>query len=216
MQESESIACFSQGRGLGMKRNKSHQLTGPAHSEKSDYTIRIQNIICTADMMQRIDVQRLNDFQWGRFDIEANYGKVGYVKGNMQGRVSVFESGKLISTGAKSVSGSAMQLKKTMKLLVAAKLATKAKLCPVVRNIVATVDLHKRIDIHIVARTLPKSVYEPEQFPGVIHKTSGGVACLIFASGKLVIAGTKSEKELLQIAEELAGAMKQFYDPTLK
>jgi TATA-box binding protein (TBP) (component of TFIID and TFIIIB) len=61
----------------------------------------------------------------------------------MTGRVTVFLSGKLISTGAKSASESIEQLQKTMNLLVNATFVRPAQLMPKIQNIVATLDIKK-------------------------------------------------------------------------
>jgi len=48
---------------------------------------------------------------WGRYDTEIYGGKCGYIKDiTMRGRVTVFLSGKMISTGADGVSQSLKQL----------------------------------------------------------------------------------------------------------
>jgi TATA-box binding protein (TBP) (component of TFIID and TFIIIB) len=39
--------------------------------------------------------------------------------------------------------------------------------------------------------------------PGMIYKTIYGTTCLIFASGKLIIAGSKSEQQIVDTIEEL-------------
>ena len=58
-----------------------------------------------SDLKQRVDIQKFNQHSWGRFDTVDKYnGKVGIVKDDsIEGRVTVFLSGKLISTGAKSL-----------------------------------------------------------------------------------------------------------------
>ena len=107
----------------------------------------------------------------------------------MQGRVSVFFSGKLISIGAKSVALSIWQLEHALDLLNRNKLAKEVNLVYKVQNIVATLDLHKRLDVKRVVDSLSNYIYEPDIFPGIIYKTSG-ISCLIFLSGKVVIAGS--------------------------
>jgi transcription initiation factor TFIID TATA-box-binding protein len=167
---------------------------------------KIQNVISTADLHQHIDARKLKQYQWGKYDTEVYGGRCGYIKNEgMQGRVSVFLSGKMISTGAKSVSQSIWQLEHAMHLLCKNKLAKQVNLEYKVQNIVATFDLHKRLDVKRVIGSLSNYIYEPDNFPGVIYKPSGnGVSCLIFASGKVVIAGAKSEKQLNKIAQEIA------------
>jgi TATA-box binding protein (TBP) (component of TFIID and TFIIIB) len=161
-------------------------------------------VICTADLKQHVEITRLNAYEWGRFDIEANYnGRVGYVKDkSMQGRTTVFLSGKLISTGARSLKKSKEQLYTTKKLLLEADFIKNVMLQPQIRNIVVTFDIHKSIDFQKIVdkKTV---IYEPDQFPGLIYKSNIGPTCLIFSSGKIVIVGSKSEEQIERTIEEL-------------
>jgi transcription initiation factor TFIID TATA-box-binding protein len=84
------------------------------------------------------------------------------------------------------------------------------KLQPVLRNIVATLNVESKLDVPRAATEMPKSIYEPEQFLGLIHRTSFGPVCLIFASGKIVIAGAKSQNQLRITANHVVKALKQF------
>jgi TATA-box binding protein (TBP) (component of TFIID and TFIIIB) len=91
--------------------------------------LKIQNVVSTADLRQHIDARKFNQYQWGRYDIELYGGRCGYIKDEgMQGRVSVFLSGKMISTGAKEVSFSILQLHHALELLVSNKLAKMVEL----------------------------------------------------------------------------------------
>ena len=57
-------------------------------------------------------------------------------------------------------------------------------------------DLKRKLDIEKLTRILPKSMYEPEQFPGLIHRLQGSCVVLLFASGKGIIVGAKSIEEI--------------------
>lgn len=131
----------------------------------------------------------------------------------MQGRVSVFSSGKMISTGAKNFSTSVRQLNDTLTLLCRAGLAEKRTIEPKCHNIVATIDIKKKLDLIGVAQELSNSIYEPEQFAGVIHKAVMASTCLIFASGKIIIAGTKSELQLSNTVDYIVNKLRQFEIP---
>jgi transcription initiation factor TFIID TATA-box-binding protein len=164
---------------------------------------KIQNVVSTADLRQYIDATRFNNFAWGRYGIEYYGGRCGYIKDEaMQGRVSVFLSGKMISTGAKSVSASIWQLEHTMDLLIRNKLAERINLEHKVQNIVATIDLQRVLDVKKVLHSLANYIYEPDNFPGIIYKHNR-LSCLIFASGKVVIAGAKSENQLNNTVNEI-------------
>ena len=73
-----------------------------------------------------------------------------------------------------------------------------------VQNIAATLDLQGTLDIKEVTSFLANYIYEPDNFLGIIYKHNGRISCLIFASGKVVIAGIKSEDQLENIAQEIA------------
>lgn len=156
-----------------------------------------------------IDLAKFNDFSWGTYDTDLYRGRCGYVKDEkMDGRVSVFVSGKMISTGAKTLSMSVEQLEHTMDLLSVNKLAKKVILKHKVENIVATLDLKSGLDVKTMLRSLDNYTYEPEIFPGIIYKHSSGISCLFFASGKIVIAGAKSKNNLKSIACEVERILK--------
>jgi transcription initiation factor TFIID TATA-box-binding protein len=128
----------------------------------------------------------------------------------MTGRVTVFLSGKLISTGAKSSSESIEQLQKTMNLLVNAKFVRPAQLMPKIQNIVATLDIKNKIDLNTLSIALSKITYEPSQFPGAILRTSNGPVCLIFSTGKVVIVGSKSEEQITECVNILVKILDKF------
>jgi len=57
---------------------------------------------------------------------------------------------------------------------------------------------------HAWLRRARDGIYEPEQFPGLILRNEKPkVTYLVFHSGKVVIAGSKSLQELEQAAEKL-------------
>lgn len=60
------------------------------------------------------------------------------------------------------------------------------------------------------ARTLPRSMYEPEQFPGLIHRMlDPKTVILLFSSGKLVCAGAKHEEDVYRAVNNLHTLLKE-------
>ena len=60
------------------------------------------------------------------------------------------------------------------------------------------------------ARSLPKSMYEPEQFPGLIHRMADPkTVILLFASGKLVCTGGKTEEDVYRAVNNLHVTLEQ-------
>ncbi len=79
-----------------------------------------------------------------------------------------------------------------------------------IQNVVASIDLHAKINLEKAAGSLPGNVqvsYIPEQFPGVVMKLQNPkVSVLVFGSGKLVITGAKTYaiiEEAVQIISDL-------------
>jgi len=109
----------------------------------------------------------------------------------------LFRTGKMVCTGAKSEDLARKAVKKVVQLLRKGKIKIKKDAVVTIQNMVASVNLGGRVHLEKVARTLPRSMYEPEQFPGVIHRVlEPKTVILIFASGKLVCTGGKTEKDV--------------------
>jgi transcription initiation factor TFIID TATA-box-binding protein len=157
--------------------------------------VKIQNTVTTGDLKQIIDIASFNDYKHlsSNLDLYA----CGYVKDDkMTGRVTVFKSGKLISVGTKSIEQSKKELRKASRILQKYELSKSIKIIPQVRNLVSRFDLKKKMNIEELARSLPKSLYEPEQFPGLIYRLQDSCVILLFASGKGIIAGAKTIEEI--------------------
>ena len=62
-----------------------------------------------------------------------------------------------------------------------------------VENVVAFVSLGKNIPLNKLVASVENAEYEPEQFPGLVYRTTEPrAAALIFSSGKIVCTGAKS------------------------
>ena len=62
-----------------------------------------------------------------------------------------------------------------------------------IENVVAFASLGKDIPLSVLVNKMENTEYEPEQFPGLVYRTTEPrAAALIFSSGKIVCTGTKS------------------------
>ena len=157
--------------------------------------IKIVNTVCTADLKQEIVLTSFNKYE--HLSANLDLYACGYVKNKtMIGRVTVFRTGKLISVGTKSIESGFKELEIAVKLLTKYKLIKPYKLEPITQNIVTNVNLERTIDLEKFALILPKVMYEPEQFPGLILRFLGSTVALVFASGKIILTGAKSYEEL--------------------
>lgn len=73
---------------------------------------------------------------------------------------------------------------------------------PQVRNIVATISFASSIDLDYLLNTLDGYEYDPEIFPAIILKRPKGT-CLIHKSGKVVVAGAKTEDDINFLGNEI-------------
>lgn len=173
--------------------------------------MKIENVIATADLKQPVDATKFINYRWGTYDSEYYGGRCGYIKDSqMRGRVTVFLTGKLISTGCKSIREAVAQLEYVAELLAVEGFVRRTKINPLIRNIVATDSVNSMLDLSKMATELKDLIYEPEQFPGIISRVNDGPTCLIFSTGRMVLVGAKSLKELKERDKEIRKKMANY------
>lgn len=165
----------------------------------------IVNVVATASIDQKLDFEVLRELQWIFHDSDVYGGRVAYLKmPGMQGKVTIFPSGKMISIGTKSEKGAYSELEMAEKYLVKKGYAKPVRLYPKTHNIVVKTDFDGSVDLEKLALD-PSVTYEPEQFPGAIIRTETPfhASILMFASGKAIITGLKSSKQILPTVQSL-------------
>jgi transcription initiation factor TFIID TATA-box-binding protein len=116
----------------------------------------------------------------------------------------IFSSGKMVCTGAKSEEQAIKAVKTVVQRLRKGGIDIKNEPEIEIQNIVASASLGGRVHLEEAARQLPRSMYEPEQFPGLIHRMQDPkTVILLFASGKLVCTGAKKEEEVYRAVNNL-------------
>ena len=116
----------------------------------------------------------------------------------------IFSSGKMVCTGAKSEEQAIKAVKNVVQKLKKGGIPIEHEPQIEIQNIVASASLGGKIHLELAARVLPRSMYEPEQFPGLIHRMlDPKTVILLFASGKLVCTGAKKESEVYRAVHNL-------------
>jgi transcription initiation factor TFIID TATA-box-binding protein len=159
--------------------------------------IEIVNVVASATIEQPLD---LNDITKKFPDVEYHPeqfpGAVFRLK-NPKTATLLFGSGKMVCTGAKSEELAVKAVNTVVQKLRKGKIKIKNDAVVTVQNIVSSINLGGTVKLEQAARTLPRSMYEPEQFPGLIHRMlDPKTVILIFASGKLVCVGAKKEDDI--------------------
>jgi transcription initiation factor TFIID TATA-box-binding protein len=87
---------------------------------------------------------------------------------------------------------------------------TKQKTSLKIQNIVATTALGKDVPLTKLAKTIPNTEYNPEQFPGLVLRVKEPKsAVLVFSSGNLVCTGTKSIAQVKKVIEQVIKTVKK-------
>jgi len=69
-----------------------------------------------------------------------------------------------------------------------------------IQNVVAVATLGQKIDLLAIMKTFLNVDYRPKRFPGLIFKLKRPrTSTLIFATGKMVCTGARSEKEAFSV-----------------
>ena len=171
---------------------------------KGQFNINIQNVVASADLHQNIDLESIaRTFPKVQYKPDQFPGLVYRLK-KPKAAVLIFGTGKLIIAGAKSEKRATRAVSKLVEELKTGGLVILGKPDVTIRNVVASADLGDRIDLEDAANILTGTIYEPDQFPGLIYRMKEPkVVILIFTSGKLVCAGAGSEVDAERAVSKL-------------
>ena len=166
--------------------------------------IHIENVVASATLHQRVDLNAVvKGYPGVEYRPEQFPGLVFRLK-RPKTATLIFNSGKMVCTGAKSEKEARRAVKKVVKELKKGGIIIISKPEMKIQNIVASASLGGLIDLEKAAYDLGKTMYEPEQFPGLIYRMAEPkVVILLFASGKLVCTGAKREQDVYDAVAKL-------------
>ncbi|MEM0380669.1 MAG: TATA-box-binding protein [Desulfurococcaceae archaeon] len=178
-------------------------------SETIKPSFKIENIVATVILDQALDIAKIEDrIKYATYQPDQFPGLVLRLD-KPRSTALIFRSGKMVVTGAKSTEQLINVVKKIIKLLINAGIEIESKPRTQIQNIVASGDLNYNVNLERAAYLMENSMYEPEQFPGLIHRMKEpSVVLLIFSSGKMVITGAKEEKEVEEAVIKTAERLK--------
>jgi transcription initiation factor TFIID TATA-box-binding protein len=172
--------------------------------------VSIVNVVASASVDQKLDLNEITKkFPDTEYHPDLFPGLVFRLK-TPKTATLVFRTGKMVCTGAKSEDLSRKAVKTVVQKLRKGGIKIKKDATVTIQNIVASINLGGKISLEQAARTLPRSMYEPEQFPGVIHRMlDPKTVILLFASGKLVCTGGKTEKDVYRSVNNLHSMLEE-------
>ena len=173
-------------------------------SDQSKAFINIENVVASATLNQRIDLNAIvRVFPGVEYRPEQFPGLVYRLK-KPKTATLIFSSGKMVCTGAKSEGQARKAVFKVVDELKRDGIVIMGKPEIMIQNIVASCGLGGRIDLEKAVYGPKKTMYEPEQFPGLIYRMDEPkVVILIFTSGKLVCTGAKKEIQVYTAVKKL-------------
>jgi TATA-box binding protein (TBP) (component of TFIID and TFIIIB) len=112
----------------------------------------------------------------------------------------------MISTGTTNEPEAVHDLEYVKDVLIKRSFVKPIVLQPIIQNIVVVADLEQSVDLEGLAKKY-RIIYEPEQFPGGILKIEEPykATILVFASGKIVIAGLRGSCQVKPTIQRLMG-----------
>ena len=172
--------------------------------------VSIENVVASASVEQEIDLNAvLKKCPGTEYNPEQFPGLV-FRLAEPKTSTLIFRTGKMVCTGAKSEEMAVDAVRAVVRHLRRRGVRIKKDAVIVIQNIVAAINLHGAIQIERAARILPRSMYEPEQFPGLIHRmVEPKAVVLLFASGKLVCTGTKKETDVFRSVHGLHATLEE-------
>ncbi len=172
--------------------------------------VSIVNVVSSASVDQKMDLIEINKkFPETEYNPEQFPGLVFRIT-NPKTAILIFRTGKMVCTGAKSEELSITAVNIVVQKLRKAKIKIKKDAIITIQNMVSSINLGGKIHLEKAARTLPRSMYEPEQFPGLIHRmVDPKTVILLFASGKLVCTGAKKEADVYRSVHNLHSLLEE-------
>ncbi len=135
--------------------------------------VSVENVVASASVDQKMDLNEITrTFPDVEYHPDQFPGLVFRLK-NPKTATLIFTSGKMVCTGSKSEDMARKAVKTVVQKLRKGGIKVKKEATVTIQNIVASINLGGKIHLEQAARTLPRSMYEPEQFPGLHSQLRG-------------------------------------------
>jgi transcription initiation factor TFIID TATA-box-binding protein len=166
---------------------------------------KIENIIASTHLEGELDIEAAAKV----LDVKYSEEFPGIIAEDKEAGIAVlmFANGGIVQTGAKNLSDVGSHFRDVAQKLKHAKLIEHVTLQAKVKNIMASHDIGKKLNLDLALQRLKsgKTKYVPEEFPGIIYELeSPSVTVLIFKSGKIALTGARKMSDIDEAAEMVA------------
>jgi transcription initiation factor TFIID TATA-box-binding protein len=171
---------------------------------KEDYRVSVENVVASGKLDQRLDLDLISGTVPGaRYEPQRFPGLFFNMK-KPKSLLLLFSTGKIISMGTRSVRQAKKAIVNAVKELQSIGVVILTEPTVQIQNMVACADLKTRVDLEDLAMVLRRTIYEPENFPGLIYvMDEPKVTLLLFTNGKIVCAGAKSEDDVYRAVAKI-------------
>lgn len=123
--------------------------------------------------------------------------------------ILLFHTGKLVCTGATSTKLAQKAIHYIVQQLQRNEIINQLDVSITIQNVVATGSVGGKVDLEKTAFLLERTLYEPEQFPGLIYRMEAPhVVMLIYVTGRIICVGAKKEQEIQEALHQLHQQLK--------
>ena len=172
----------------------------------TNFNIKIENIVASATLGVKVPLEKMVEYLEGsEYEPEQFPGLVYRIQ-NPKAAMLIFSSGKVVCTGARSITDVRKAVEKVAVMLRSLKIEVPKKYKIQIENIVASAQVPSivasshvpsRLDLDKIAFEVENSEYEPSQFPGLVYRMKDPkVAFLLFGSGKVICTGTRKIEDI--------------------
>ena len=179
--------------------------------DPKDLDIKVVNVVASVTLDQKFNL----------LDIVKHFRHVEYNRKRFPGLVFrlkrpktatlIFSTGKMVCTGATSEKMACRAVHKVVRELKKGGIIILGKPKIVIQNMVASANFYGSIDLETASDVFDNVMYEPEQFPGLIYRMADPkTVLLLFASGKIVCTGAKSEKMVNESIIKMYGVLEDY------
>jgi len=170
--------------------------------------IKIVSMVTKADLCQRLDLENISTRLPGSSYNPKRFSGLFFYFMNPRITFVVFNSGKVTGYGGQTLKGVRRKFSKLMLDLEGVGIAgTEIKL-PEITMLVGSAQTQVEFDLEKLSRKIPRIMYEPEQFPSLMWHFSEREVVLIFATGTIVVTGSKTVERLNQVYDEVLAILR--------
>jgi len=173
------------------------------------FGIRVENIVASASLGVLVPLEKIVSKMEGMEYEPEQFPGLVYRMTDPKAAALIFGSGKIVCTGARSLEDVKEVFRKVVLIVKKSGAKVPKEYKFQVENIVSSAKLESKLNLDDIAFNLENSEYEPEQFPGLVYRmTEPKVAFLLFGSGKIVITGARSVKDVNIAVEKVSRKLK--------